>query len=223
MVNSLASTKAYCSILKSFLNNEKILCIPPLLLQNRYMTKYKDKTELFINFFVNQCFLIDNSSILPFVLFEQTENVISSISFSSDYITKIIQKLDPDKAHGHDMISIHMRKIYDSSVYKQLQLIFWSCTENGKLPSEWEKSNVVPVHKKSNKQILENYRSVSLLPLCGKIFKRLIYNSLFESFTENELISSSQSGFKPGNYYTNELLSITHELYNTAQKNQVFN
>ena len=72
---------------------------------------------------------------------------------------------------------------------------------------------IVPVNKKGNKQTLGNYRPVSLLPICGKIFERLIYNSLFEFFIANELISSNQSGFKPGDSCINQLLSITHEIY----------
>ena len=106
-----------------------------------------------------------------------------------------------------------MLKICGNSIYKPLQLIFRSCIENGKFPSEWKKASVVPVHKKGNKQTLENYRPVSLLPICGKIFGRLIYNSLFEFFIANELISSNQSGFKPGDSCINQLLSITHEIY----------
>ena len=74
-------------------------------------------------------------------------------------------------------------------------------------------TNVVLVHKKSDKQILKNYRPVSLLPICGKVFQRLIYNSLFEYFIENDLISANQSGFKPGDSCTNQLISITHEIY----------
>ena len=52
-----------------------------------------------------------------------------------------------------------------------------------------------------------------LLPICGKIFERLIQNSLSEFFIANELISSNQSGFKPGNSCINQLLSVTHEIY----------
>ena len=66
-----------------------------------------------------------------------------------------------------------MLKICGSPIYKPLPLIFRCCIENGKFPSEWKKANVVPVHKKDNKQTLENYRPVSLLPICGKIFERL--------------------------------------------------
>ena len=105
-----------------------------------------------------------------------------------------MQNLDPNKAHGHDLLSIRMLKLCGKSIW----FIFQSCIKHGEFPTEWKKANVGPVHKNSDKQILKNYRPVSLLAICGKIFERLIYNRLYEYFIENELISSSQSGFKPG-------------------------
>ena len=47
------------------------------------------------------------------------------------------------------MISIRMLKICDESICKALGIIFRSCLENGKFPSEWKKANVVPVFKKT--------------------------------------------------------------------------
>ena len=76
-----------------------------------------------------------------------------------------------------------------------------------------EKANVVPVHKKDDKQCLKNYRPVSLLSICGKIFEILIFNEIFRSLNENNLIFSNQPGFKPGDSCINQLLSITHEIY----------
>ena len=73
--------------------------------------------------------------------------------------------------------------------------------------------NVVVVHKKIDKHLLMNYRPVPLLPICGKVFECLIYNSLFEYFIENDLISPKQSGFKSGDSCTKHLISITHEIY----------
>ena len=64
-------------------------------------------------------------------------------------------------------------KIYDSSVCRPLQIIYKSCLDRGKLPQEWKKANVVPVHKKNDKQLVKNYRPNSLLPICGKIFERV--------------------------------------------------
>ena len=104
-----------------------------------------------------------------------------------------------------------MSKLCGKSICKPLELIFQPCIKQGKSPIEWKMANVV--HKKSDKQILKNYRPVSLLPICGKVFERLIYNSLFEYFIENDLISPNQSGFKPGDSCTNQLISIMHETY----------
>ena len=94
-----------------------------------------------------------------------------------------------------------------------MELIFRSCLKNGKFPTEWKKANVVPAHKKGDKQNLKNYRPISLLPVAGKIFERIWYNNMYELFTENNLISPNQSGFKPGASCINQLLSITHEIY----------
>ena len=89
-----------------------------------------------------------------------------------------------------------MLKICSSSIYKSLEYIFHQGLETGKFPSEWKKANVVPAYKKGEKQILKNYRPVSLLSICGKIFKKLIFNKMFKFFMENDLISSNQFGFK---------------------------
>ena len=48
----------------------------------------------------------------------------------------------------------------------------------GRFSIERKKANVVPIHKKDHKRTIENYRPVSLLPICGKIFEGLLYDTL---------------------------------------------
>ena len=86
-------------------------------------------------------------------------------------------------------------------------------------PINGKKANVVPVHKKGDKQMLKNYRPISLLPIAGKIFERLLYDRMFEFFIANNLISKNQSGFRPGHSCINQLLSITHEIYQSFDDN----
>ena len=43
--------KCYWSVLKIFLNNNKILCIPPLIHNNQFDVDFKEKSELFNSFF----------------------------------------------------------------------------------------------------------------------------------------------------------------------------
>ena len=107
-----------------------------------------------------QCSLINTSSDLPTTLTKNTHESLSTIRFRSDDILKIIKNFDPNKAHGHDIISTWMVKLCDASLCKPLELLFKSCLENGKFPLEWKKANVVPVHKKGDKKILENYHHI---------------------------------------------------------------
>ena len=219
LLDPQTSPKSYLSILKTFLNNKKIPCIPPLLHQDKFIIDFKDKAEMLNNFFADQCCILRNKSELPTTLSKQTSESLRTIDFSNNYVLKIIRNLDPNKARGHDMISIRMVKICDDSICKPLKLISQSSLESGKFPSEWKKANMVPIYKKGDKQILENYRPISLLPITGKILERLLYDTMFEFFTENNLISGNQSGFKTGDSCVNELLPITHEIYQSFDDN----
>ena len=139
---------------------------------------FKEKAELFTDFFTMQCSLVNNNSELPSVLTKKTRKLLSTVEFPTNDILKIIRNLNPNKVHGHDVISIRMLKICDESICKPLRIIFRSCLENGTFPSEWKKANVVSVFKKKkNKQELKNYRPISLLPVSSKIFERLLYDS----------------------------------------------
>ena len=134
-------------------------------------------------------------------------------------IKNIISKFDSNKAHGDDIISIHMLKLCDKSICKALSIIFKSCMTQGMFPSEWEKANVVPIHKKNDKQCITNYRPVSLLPTCSKVLQRIIYNTMFTYYIENNSISENKSGFKPGDSCVNQLLAITHQIFCSFDNN----
>ena len=58
-----------------------------------------------------------------------------------------------------------------------------------------------------------NYRSVSLLQICGKIFERIIFKPVFEFLEENKLLSTNKSGFRPNDSCENQLLSIAYSIY----------
>ena len=137
------------------MNNKKIPCIPPLFHENKFITNFKEKAELFNTFFANQCTLLNNSSVLPNNLAKLTNKSLDTVNFSTDDISKIINNLDPNKAHGHDMLSIRMIKLCGNSICKPLSIIFNDCLKEGKFPSDWKKAHVVPVHKKGDKQCLK--------------------------------------------------------------------
>ena len=176
------SSKTYWCLLKTFLNNKKVPLIPPLFHKIRFITDFKEKAELFNSFFSGQCSLLKNCSKLPTNLRYVTDKRLRTINFTTHNIEKIIVSLNPDKVHGHDNISIRMFKICGNNIRNPLELIFKQALTTGVFPSEWKKGNIVPCYKKGDKQNIKNYRPVSLLPICGKIFDRLIFNEIFSFF-----------------------------------------
>ena len=59
---------------------------------------------------------------------------------------------------------------------------------------------------------------MSLLPICGKVFERIINNNVF-LFLENKLLTPNQSGFRPNDSCINQLLSIVHSIYSDFDHN----
>ena len=110
------------------------------------------KAKLFNSFFAEQCPILRNSSKLSINLAFQTDQSLISIYFSQDDILKIIQKLNLNKAHGPNKMSICMIKICGKSLCKPLEMIFKLYIIKREYPPEWKKANVLPVHKKGDKQ-----------------------------------------------------------------------
>ena len=122
LANSATSTKTYWSILKTFLNGKKIPCVPPLVLENTFVTNFKEKAELFNTLFANQCNLLNNSSVLLNTLAELTNESLDSVNFSSAGISKITNNLNPNKAHGHEILSI-LIDLRGNSIHKPLVIL----------------------------------------------------------------------------------------------------
>ena len=160
-------------------------CIPSIYRSVKLVSDIKKKCDLFNSYFEEQCTAVVNDSKLPSVLTVHTESLLESFYFSADHI-RDIKKLDPNKAHGYDMMSIRMLKLP-----KRGYISWWM-----------EKSQ--PIHQKNNKQILSNYRPVSLLSVCSKIFERLKHNSMYKHISDN-LLSPSQPGFCTGDSSINRL------------------
>ena len=92
-------------------------------------------------------------------------------------------------------------------------LIFENILLTSTYPDLWILANVTPVFKKGDKQLIKNYRPLSLLPICGKIFEKIIFNNLYSYFNANNLITKNQSGFRPSDSTTNQLLYLVNEIH----------
>ena len=84
-----------------------------------------------------------------------------------------------NKAHSHDNILVRMTNF--NSVAHRLTLIFQNSLAAGTFATQWKRVDIIPIHKKNNKQIVSNYPPASRLSICSKIFEKLVFLSLLKT------------------------------------------
>ena len=104
---------------------------------------------------------------------------VGTIDFNENEMRKIIRALNIHKAHVHDDMSIRIILIFDRTVRKPLIILFQNSVKYSYYPDIWKRCNIIPVHKKSDKQLVKNYQPISLLPIFGKIFEKIIFNKIY--------------------------------------------
>ena len=62
--------------------------------------------------------------------------------------------------------------------------------------------------KEESKQIVKNYRPISILLLFAKIFERILFSNMYNHLISNNLLTKNQSGFRPGDSVTNQLIFL---------------
>ena len=188
LANPKIGTKKYWSLINTVLNKAKIPIIPPLLEDGIFITKFAEKAQIFNDSFIQQCTTIDTGSQLPQHI-PATITQLNDFVISEEKILNIIRSLNPNKAHGWDGISVRMIKLSDNALVIPLKIIFENCLRRGVFPEIWKYANVVPVHKKNEKNLKGNYRPISLLPVFGKILEKLIYDSLYSHLASCDLLN----------------------------------
>ena len=75
------------------------------------------------------------------------------------------------------------------------------------MPDDWKTSRVVSLLKYGNRDEIDDYRPISILPVTFKIAEKAVYNHLFSYLNANNLLSSCQSGFRK-NFSTETAVTI---------------
>ena len=206
------SGKTYWKILNKVMNKSKAPKVPPLIVDNTFIVDCKEKVQLFTKFFCKQCTPIFTNSVLPPFAYK-TDKRIQQIPISINDIIPLISKLNTNKATGSDGISAQMLLLFGESAALPLKIIFNNILTTGIYPGIWKLANVTPIHKKNDKQLIKNYRPISLLPICSKIFEKIVFNSLYDFLNTNNLITKNQSGFRPADSTTNQLLDLIDTIH----------
>ena len=126
-------------------------------------------------------------------------------------VLKLLMALDPNKAIGADKIGGKLLHMTACGISRSLTSLFNSSLKCGDLPSEWKAALVTPVKKNGSSDLVENFRPISVLPVVVKVLERIVHRQLYAYLQENNLLHSTQFGFRPGHSTQYVLVSLVDE------------
>ena len=123
----------------------------------------------------------------------------STFSFNmitSTDVIKLINELKPKHSAGHDNISTNLLKHIAPLIIGPLTVIINQSLCTGIFPAKLKIARVIPLYKKDDCHILDNYRPISLLTSISKVFEKVVFKQVYHYFTEKKLFYCHQYGFR---------------------------
>ena len=130
---------------------------------------------------------------------------------SCQEVFNLIQKIPSNKASGLDNISARLLKEASPIVTRSLTFIINQSIATGIFPNAWKRARVSPIFKEDLRTDPNNYRPISVLAVVSKLIERVVFNQLYEYLNNNNLLTESQSGFRPMFSTETALLEATNE------------
>ena len=111
-------------------------------------------------------------------------------------VARSIKNLKKEKSTGMDNISAELLQTAGDRVIPFLTKLMNKLFQAGCFPLSWATAIVVPLYKKGDRDIEDNYRGISLLSIPSKILTSILNKRLYNWAEENGKISTEQAGFR---------------------------
>ena len=134
-------------------------------------------------------------------------------------ILNTIKSLNPNTAFGYDNLSSFFLRLGGDELAPKLSLYFSTALEFGMFPRIFKTGKVIPIFKLGDKQLLQNYRPISLLPSLSKVLEKLIKNRLLNFFVKHKVLYDSQYGFREKHSVIHALIEVITPIYDRIQDN----
>jgi Reverse transcriptase (RNA-dependent DNA polymerase) len=159
------------------------------------VTNDAERAELLNNYFCSVC-TKDDGVIPDFKRNKVAEDsFIDHITFNTARIERAISKLKLNLAGGIDGFPPLLIKKLSPTLLEPLSLLYSSFLSVGKIPHEWRRAIVTPIHKSGSADDVSNYRPIALTCVFSKIMERVVANEISGYLLQHGLISRQQHGF----------------------------
>ena len=97
---------------------------------------------------------------------------------------------------GYDELPAHILKQNILLYIKPLTPLVNTSIIKGIFPDELKMAKVIPIFKSGNKDLIENYRPISILSVFTKVFEKVMYKHLINFVDKNYILYKYQFGFR---------------------------
>ena len=131
---------------------------------------------------------------------------------------------DLNTSVSHDIIPLRVLSECAVELAPSLNALYNLSLSTGSFPSEWKHAHITPIFKNGSKNLVNNYRPISLLNSVSKILERVVFDNVYPIV--NPLISSNQHGFMRKRSVQSQLVSnydiIGNDLDKGVQNDIIF-
>ncbi len=113
-------------------------------------------------------------------------------------LISIISRMKSKSSYGNDNISSKLLKSIRGEIAYPLSVVINNSLSSGIVPHCMKIAKVIPLYKAKDKQILSNYRPISLLPVLSKVLEKTVYLKLAKFLEMHNILFESQYGFRKG-------------------------
>ena len=146
-----------------------------------------------------------------------------TIYFSPTDPTEIlhtINSLKAKKSTGPDNISSYLIKKIKSPLSSPISLLINKSLEDGLVPDVFKTAKVIPIYKSKNKELLANYRPISLLCSLSKILEKIVHKRVYNFLQLHNIFFASQYGFRQKHSTVNAVCEFTAHTLNSLDENK---
>ena len=125
-----------------------------------------------------------------------TSRTIHMEDVDQEEVEVLLRQLDVRKATGPDGISNYTLKACAPELAPMISLCINKCMQSGTFPDVLKVACVTPIYKSGSKELLSNYRAISVLSAINKIFEQLIATRLTDFLKSTDFVYKHQYGFR---------------------------
>ena len=143
---------------------------------------------------------------------------MDNITVTEQGVKKLLQKSNPQKATGPDMIPARILRECSEELAPILTIVFNRTLQTGCVPEDWKQANVSAVFKKGQRYDPANYRPVSLTCLCCKMLEHIITSSIMKHVDHHRILSDCQHGFRARRSCETQLVTLINDLSSSLDR-----